>query len=249
MLQDLEDCQGRAVADTFAQHLQNRGCEYYHETGPVRTQLVRHQKCQKSTFYEFRVTTKIADYDVLIKVPFGLIEIRKHLDTEQKHVPAPPRLFPKSAPHTKGPREYAALSRIHDHFAGLQDPRFGTIRILDFLLPQGALVMEKGRDPLLRRVFINVNRVCYFFTAKRLERAFRNAGMWLQTYHPLTDFDHTAARSATQQDFFDVIERFSDYLLADGRYVSLLRVLSARLRTAARLTLPDHLPLGLGHGD
>jgi len=158
-----------------------------------------------------------------------------------------PRLFPMPDAEAKTELEYSALTRIYDHFADLNDSRFGVLRPLDYLRDQRALVMEHVRHPSLSRMF---TKNCRFSLRRmNLETAFRNAGAWLREYHQLPGLDHTRERHESRANFVQSFGQFADFLAASHASTRWIRDIAAHLESQADSMLPDMLPLGMSHGD
>ena len=74
---------------------------------------------------------------------------------------------------------YAALHGIQQHFERLQDPRFGTIRVLDLLPGDGGIVVAAVNSATLRHVLSDRRRWQEDHPAEQLPTCLRNAGAWL----------------------------------------------------------------------
>jgi hypothetical protein len=239
------------LAAEFGGLLRDRAGGYFADLKwwPVDVNLVRQRHRLNSSLFEFVLATKPLRHHVLVKVPYA----PKHVEASPRPAVETrtdrPRLFPKAAAELKGPYEFAALSAIHDYYRGLDENRFGVIRMLDLLPPRGAVVMEKSPDPSLGRLWATSNRLQRPFWPIDIELPCRNAGAWLRRYHACPELEHTKARNTHRDDFRQSIGLFSGYLGTLGGRSEFFRLLRRQLDTAAGNTLPRILPLALGHGD
>jgi hypothetical protein len=157
-----------------------------------------------------------------------------------------PRRFPPTDLETKFELEYAALSAIHNHFCGLDDPRFGAVRILDSLPDIRANVMEEIREPSLRELFARENFVQGLWNPAN-DAAFRNAGAWLRAYHSLAK--EADAYYSKRAEFLEWLKVLTDYLGAKLGDRQFFESVLSRVTASALADLPELLPLGLRHGD
>lgn len=169
--------------------------------------------------------------------------------------PARPRLrtTPASAAELTA-LEYEGLVSIRDTFGTQRE--FGSIRPLDHWPDESAVVMEHVDLPTLREGFVaeSAGR-----TLRRSRRhlvppltAWRNAGSWLRAYHAAPEDDSKPTRQAHRAD---VVERFSAYgdfvsrRLGGGRGRAIGYEIAAAGASLAETSLPERLPLRVGHGD
>ena len=156
---------------------------------------------------------------------------------------ARPRIAPVADPQRALRLEHEALSRIHDHFRGLGDRRFGAVRVLEWMPWEPAIVMEMLDEPNLRTLWLG--------RGGRLDlgAAFHNAGAWLRAYHTMPAGAAERAVQLRREEFTGFVEDLSEFLahrLGATRYFA--RVV-ADVTAAARAHLPEVLPVGLEHGD
>jgi hypothetical protein len=131
----------------------------------------------------------------------------------------------------------------------MDDPRFGTVRILDHIPAHRALIMQFVRQPHLRRVFLRTTLLPVRASTVDLYTVFRNAGGWLRLYHAMPVDWHVEHRHTRRAEFTDFIRDVTAFL---GRRLgdrSFFEWVSNTTVTAAMAALPEALPVGLNHGD
>lgn len=239
-------------ATTFAVHLHKYANRYFPDfrQAEVNVALTGAWRRPRSTLYRFQLSAGGVQRFVLIKIPASPGETGIQVQDEGQSRRARPRLASDTDPTIKVRLEYVAFNTIHAYFQNLQDPRFGTIRILDLLSRYSAIVMEEAKDPSLRQLFAQAS-----FSLPRgkssveLEAAFRNAGAWLHAYHALHTRVQAETRHARRADFIESITQFTDFLteaVGDARFFQQVALTTTGQALDA---LPEGLPLGLGHGD
>lgn len=238
-------------AAAFALHLRVRAPQYFVDfgRGSVEAQLTGEWARPASRFYRFRVGTKTHCRSVLVKVPRRRTEVGDHSGDGGQSLDARPRLGHQTDPAIKFQLEYIALTAIHKHFDAIGDPRFGAIRILDILPGHRAIVMEEVEDPSLSQLFLKASRLRVSFSSIDLGETFRNAGAWLRAYHALPKQRHVKTRHTQRADFVELLSLFTGFLgraVGDEMFFQDIAVTAA---ANALETLPESLPLGLGHGD
>jgi hypothetical protein len=186
---------------------------------------------------------------VLVKVPLQRDQEGAEPGSPGRTPGERPTLVPKTESAVKFQLEYTALAAIQDYFEDIGDPRFGAIRILDFLPDQRAIVMEELRDPSLRQLFIRASRLRFPFTSIDLDAPLRNAGAWLCAYHALPKQDYVEARHARRADFIELVSLFTDFLGKTVGDEMFFRDIASTTVAGALEALPEALPIGLGHGD
>lgn len=191
-----------------------------------------------STLYHFLMHNATAQYPVLVKV-------------RQPPAGGKPTHRPKIAvvdPDQQYWLEYRALAAIQDHFSQVNDPRFGTIRMLDALPDQRAIVMIKSEDPDLRKFFARRNRFLLPLQSDKLYTVFSNVGAWLRTYHALPVEEHVLPRHTTRADYEHAVENMLQFLVEHLGHKAYFDRVASAITTRAN-DMPDDLPLGRGHGD
>ena len=160
------------------------------------------------------------------------------------------RLARQTPPKIKLKLEYQALAAIHDHFHDLDPACFRTVRPLDFIEPDSALVVEESPDPSFRNVFHRASRLKPWLSSPDLDRAFHNAGRWLRAYSHLPQRRNVEIHESTREDLLHALGESCESLAAStNRKASYFRDLFERTKDRAHQALPGQLPVGLKHGD
>lgn len=228
----LED---RAYA--LQQYLQNHARRYYPDFEATPLQVVLHHvaKHRSSTLYHYILSAASGRQRVVVKTP--------------PLAAAPPQISATTEPETKFRVEYEALMHIHDYFSNLQDPRFAAIRPLDFIPEHLGIVMEEAEEPSLRSLFAKTSRLQPWMNAGNLFECFRHAGAWLRAFHALPRPEHALERDTRRQDYFALVEKLAAFLAEATREKDFFAALCREASHAAHQALPEHIPLGLTHGD
>jgi hypothetical protein len=189
------------------------------------------------------------NHSLMVKVPRGESP-RRSAVTWSRHAGDRPRLTPAFDPACKYEYEHVALHAIDRHFRSLRDPRFGTIRVLDVLEGEGAIIMERSHDPALRNLLLRSGRLPAILPPELLATGLRNAGGWLREYHGLTGLAPVNPQNTNVGDFVNSIHRYTNFLLTvHGIRRPLLRELARCIESVAHATLDETLPIGISHGD
>lgn len=144
--------------------------------------------------------------------------------------------------------EYDGLRSIHT-LVGDADPMFGSVRPLDHLEQEDAILMEYVHAPTLRRRLLAQNRVW----SRRPFRApdpwdpWRRAGAWLRVFQHATPHGARPARQSTREDVLERFDAYSSYLAQ--RLGTRFADLGTRGSELAAGVLPDQLTLAVAHGD
>jgi hypothetical protein len=238
-------------ATTFDLHLREQAPRYFADfsSAGLNVQLVDKWVRPASIFYRFDVESGSRHRFVLVKVPLLREQQGDREGDREEPSCERPLLVPMTDPAVKFEFEHAALTAIQDYFEAINDPRFGTIRILDVLPEHRAIVMEEVSDPSLRRQFVKASRLRPSFTPVDLNAAFQNAGAWLRAYHALPRRDQATCRHTRRVDFLATVKEFAEFLAeALDDEVFFQDIVLVTTKNALK-TLPETLPLGLGHGD
>lgn len=233
---------------TITSHLREHAAGYFAELidTEVDVRLLGELKRLHSRTYQFEVKTRNQTRVLRVKVPLHHNEM-KGRNGDDKQPGQRPRRFPPTDLETKFEFEHAALTAIHNHFQSLQDPRFGTIRILDSVPSLRAIVMEEAVNPSFRKLFAKENRLQLLFTSAKSDVAFSNAGAWLRAYHSLPS--QAEARHTQRAEFIELIIKFTDYLRSKLDGAPFFQNIAAVTTAVAAEVLPESLPVGLSHGD
>lgn len=234
----------------FAQRILLRAGEYFANLDPGSTtvRFLHARATTNSRIFEFQVTDGISHHNVVAKAPFSRRRLRGIELHGRMHLKKP-RLFPLAETKVKGLHEFRALSAIYEHFARLNDARFGAIRPLDVIGEPCSLIMEKAGDPSLQFACRKVSRIQRRFASLHLRSAMENAGAWLRRFHELPSLPHTESCNTHRGDIIAAIEKFTDCLAKQTTDRQFFGELRQKLVHAADDLLPDALPLGLTHRD
>jgi len=231
---------------TLQTHLQEHAREYFDDftAEPITVRLRRSSRRINSTLYEFALATESLRHHVLVKIPFA---IKNKLSSARMDAVERPRLSPKPSTDQKCQHEYLTLCAIARNVRDAADPRFSAVRVLDLLPQHSVLLMERISACSLNRSLLKASRLSYR-SATDVRQACRHGGAWLSFFHRLPNLPQTQTRCQTRDDFIDSIDRFTDYLgrMEDDEFFSRIR---KQIIPHAEVSLPDHLPLGLSHGD
>jgi len=229
-------------AGQILRHVQKRAPAYFSQldNGDFQVQLLEEQHRTVSSVYRIEVRCPHQNFRIFAKgAPRGNPATRARL--------APP--LPKFNERTM--LEYHALRSIAGYFGSLGDPRFGAIRVLDIMQDPNTIIMLENADPSLRSLFAGTNRWRHLRGKESsLETAFSHAGAWLRAYStmPMAETE-PLKRHTHRDDFVASIVEFTRFLSSATGDELFLDSLSRAVCALARDTLPEELPLGLGHGD
>ena len=144
--------------------------------------------------------------------------------------------------------EYEGLQSIHTIF-GDADPSFGSVRPLDHLAEENAILMEYVDAATLRRRLLGQTRVSSLRPGRGKDAGdpWRRAGAWLRTFQQATPHGARPARQATREEVLERFDAYDSYL--SGRLQTGFGDLGRRGSELAAHVLPDHLTLAVAHGD
>lgn len=230
----------------FMKHIRDHATRYYPtlETHKFGVQLIAKEERPSAMLYRFKVTNHSQAHSIFVKVPLRLNGNQAKGGTHEK-----PLLFPKTEPRDMHWLQYSALRTIYEYFTSLDKENLGAIRVLDYLPQYHAIFTEESRDTRLRQLFFNENRLRYPFRHDGLCDVFHNVGLWLHAYHTMPKDQDVKPRHQNRQDFTDAITTLTDFLAKTLKDDAFPQEIKALLMEKACGTLPDVLPLGLGHGD
>ena len=199
-----------------------------------------------SVVRDFTLASGGIERSILAKMP-----LERRATAEGAGVPPDvdrPRLVPPTPTEKKFRLEFAALSEIHEHFLGLNDGRFGAVRVLDLLPEHRTLIMERVHGRTLRRRLYSLSSANRSIAAE-LERAFRRTGTWLRIFHTMGCGEARESRHHRRADYAQFIEELANYLSGSVGDPLFIQWAASTLLEASQRLLPDSLPLGLAHGD
>lgn len=233
-----------AAAEELGRHLERNAAAWFRGGGAARARRLRTQERRNATLFHFDVELAGSSHPVVVKVPRP--ERRERAGC--RILPDALRLVPLPHPAQRDDLEHATLQRIQQNFAG-RDPRFGAIRVLDYVPARQALVMEACPDPNLALLYARRIGPLRRFGAVSLGPAPRHAGAWLRVYHGLPAPPGCRERSPLRSDFLASIDRMLDSLLEGPADSAFLNRLRAACHSRAHAVLPERLPLVPVHGD
>ena len=228
-------------------HVRERACDYYPRFGraDVRAELINNWPHNNSHLYRFELTADVPAWRLVrqrrlfVKVPTAC-GATKSGDR--------PYLIPETDPAIKFGLYSKALKAIRENFERVNDPRYGSVRILELLPDSDAIVMDEVPGETIRRVLTKGSRLRFGGGVIHLEQAFDNIGGWLRLYHAIHDVDGEVINDQ-REEFIRNIRRFTDFL---GRNVGdrpFFRRLAEDVATHANALMPEELPLGLRFGE
>lgn len=228
----------------FEDHIRKYAAQYFPglKAQEINVRLVNGQRNRHSQFYRFEVRGGGKSFRALVKTP-----------PSQSPPKARPKLGPMIEPSAKFEAQYKAMSRIHEYFTGLADPRFGAVRTLDIVTEHRAIIMEEVPAPSLRHLVEQTSRLKNPLRASspnNLALVFRNAGVWLCKFHSMPAVQPVKVTHNGQRvDFIVTINKLVDFLINADPRNSFLRQIATKTVQDAMQVLPEELPLGLRHGD
>lgn len=233
-------------AVTFAAHLRSRPAHTFGlpSTGPAEVALIRREPRSASTLYRYRLDCEGRSTTVIVKVL-----LPAHSAPARSPDAVRPRLAPAIDPAARCRFEFEALTAIDDHFRGLDETRFGAVRVFDLLPGQNAVVMEAIERPTLREAFTAWWRRPSVAAERDLEELFGNAGAWLRAFHGTAAAHPAEPRLASRHDVIAAVGQLTDYVSSRLGGAAFFERVKARFDEQAAACLPERLPLGLSHGD
>jgi O-antigen/teichoic acid export membrane protein len=228
----------------FEDHIRQHAIRYFPGIvgQDVSVRFVDGRRYRHSQFYRFDVIASGNAFRALVKTPPLRAPVKE-----------PPKLGPRIEPSVKFEAQYEAMSKIHEYFTVLADPRFGTVRPMDKVAEHQAIIMEEVPAPSLRHLVQQTSRLRNPLRATvpdNLALVFRNAGAWLSKFHAMPAVQPVKVTHNGQRlDFITTIDKLADYLIKADPKNAFLQQIAAKTKQDAMQLLPDHLPLGLRHGD
>jgi hypothetical protein len=235
-------------AGQVLRHVQNRAPAYFPQlkNGDLKVQLLEEQHRTVSSVYRIEVRCRHQNFRIFAKgAPRGKPAMQESPATRARLAPPLPTFDERAL------LEYRALRSIDDYFGSLGDSRFGAIRVLDIMRHPKTIIMLENTDPSLRSLFAGTNRWRHLRgKGSNLETAFSHAGAWLKAYSRMPRAEtELLIRHTHRDDFVASIGGFTRFLSSATGDELFLESLSRTVCALARDTLPEELPLGLGHGD
>ncbi len=220
--------------------LRERCGSYFADFPNPEVRLIEERRRPQSLLLRCELIAGEALRRVIVKVPTAASPLGESANEVPRVAPLPdPRLKPRM--------EYLALKQIYAHFAELNDPRFGAVRVLDMWADTNATVMEEARGSNLRSLLSHATR--FHPNADRLIPLLESAGAWLARFQGLPPHELCRLRGGTRDEFLESIARMTEFLAARSDRSGLIVSAGRTLRVAALSRLPDSIPLGLSHGD
>ena len=234
-------------AAVLTAHIREHAARYFPggNAAQMSVQMMVEQKRPSAILYRFKVTDGGETHFIIVKVPArGVLKDRvNQLDF------AKPLLFPKADSDEMHFLHYTALMAIHYYLSGLNRNELGSIRVLDYLPDFQAIIMEESNDRNLRDLVLKESRLRAPSSRANLLPVFRNIGLWLRVYHTMPKTEQVQVRHAHREDFVEGMLKLTGFLTERLGDKSFFESLASSLRHQVHEILPEHLPLGLGHGD
>lgn len=233
----------------FSHHIKINAASYFKEfaTDEVTVSLEYEDRRPASVLYRYSINKNDYRQFVIVKIPLFRGDTIKDngnlVDIDGRR----PRLVPKTDQDVKYQFEYSALTAIDKFFSRLNDPRFGTVPILDFIPEHNAIVMEEVQQSSLNQMFAKTS----FFRNSRinLDAYFRNAGAWLRQYHQIPKGNDVECRNLQRSDFTKSTLEFTSYIRKFLHDDCFFRWVDSMAVDMAQNHFLEELPSGLGHGD
>ncbi len=232
---------------TIETHIREHSPGYFSGFGSERisVQLLDKQVRPSAILYRFKVSSDVQIRSVIVKVPFRNSTKSCPLGSIYEK----PLLFPKTEPRDMPRLHYAALLSLYKHFTDLDNPQLGAIRVLDYLPEYSAIISEELKDQNLRSLFLRESRLRSPFTYDELTTTFQNVGTWLRVYHTMPKEEDVKVRHAHRDDYIEAITVLTAFLAKILGDESFFQKTASVIINKAQETLPESIPLGLGHGD
>lgn len=232
---------------SLLKHIEVHASVYFPEftNSDVYVELLSEKPHVNSIFYRFGINAGAVNKSVLAKVPIHSTGAKNEAIFDRYR----PRISPLPDTDLIIVLQYEALAAIHKYFSSLNDPRFGSIRVLDFIPDQQAIIMEEFQGVTLRQLFIESSRLHLLSARNDINSLFQNAGAWLHAYHESANQNSKGVLQSRCEDFIRTISKFVNFLserVGGKPYLNQVAEIAAR---QAIQTLPVALPLGLRHGD
>lgn len=215
--------------------------------GPVTVEPVARRIHAHSTMWEFAISWGNGrSQAVLLKTPSPSPQPQTCATMTSG---ARPRLFEPLDPRKRAQSEYAALVNIDAHFRQLDDPRFGTVRPLDFATDSGAILMEKVSAPSLKSTLARAHRWRRSPDRPMLNEVFRNSGAWLRIFHQSPLPSNAQPQQLGGHSLAQSIRRISEFLSDISGEKTFFHWLANKADAATERRLRTAPPAGLAHCD
>jgi hypothetical protein len=242
---------GRSGSTSAAleRHLRDHARRYCPDLpdGELRIEFTGSREGRLSSVQRVRVCVGTVERALVVKLPPGAVAAPAH--GRARSAPARPRISPLLDPQAKFDYERDALLELERHFDALADPRFGCVRMLDFLPELRAIVMQSAPGTPLRDLLARASRFRGSPRAADPTPAIEAAGAWLRSFHAIPPLPHTRVREASRKEFIESIHRFADFLTSAHAESRLMSRVAAAAEASALECLPRTLPLATSHGD
>lgn len=144
--------------------------------------------------------------------------------------------------------EWEAMSKIESHFADRSDLGVFTVPVLDSLMDNRVLVLERA-DAVSLSKWVRRSAVPNPASRRKLLQAIENSARWLREFHSLDPDPTSSARGTTRSEFQSWSGLVCGRMETNGFNRDLISKLRARLRNAADQHLPADLPVRTLHDD
>lgn len=232
-------------------HLVARAAEYFAELQhqAVVVDYIGSRQHRFSRIHRFVLRSQCSRRELIVKIPIDPRRKRHAGQSAGMNSSADrPRLAPILDATDEARLEYAALHGIQQHFERLEDPRFGTVRVLGLLPGDGGIVVAAVSCPTLRHVLSDPRRWQVGHPADRLPTWLRNAGAWLAEYHRIPLRSDVPVCRQHYDEFVKSSLAFIEYLARAGHSDPCLQHAASAIQTFPAQAIACS-PLGLRHGD
>ena len=234
----------KQIVDSLPARVRQRATDYYPHLArqSFQVRLVKARPRQFSMLCELTIGTADWSQSLIAKVALQAGETWPWYETDKTQ-----SYFVGSPDPPAG--EYTALVAFARHVDQQDDPRFFAVRVLDSLLDDQVLLMEKADARPLSQLLKSASRLHVGKASTELLEAHRAAGNCLRMFHAMPAGHLRHDRGTTKQEFLDWLDAGEQYVQHDPFSREFFLRICPEVYRAARQLLPDQLPSGPLHDD
>ena len=234
----------RGDAGLLAEHLRRHARRYYPQIAdqPLHVRYLGATPCRFAVLHDFELRTSDWRRGVLAKVTRD-----EGCSSDEPPLSGLRARF-VSSPDRRG-AESAALSDFQQAVDLRADPRLFAVPVLDSILDDRALLMERVAAMPLTRLLRSASRVGQSRPSPELLRTIENAGAAISVLHQMPAGGMRSIRGASRDEFLDWVEAAEEFFVADPAAYRFYRAAARRLRDIALEVLSDKLVSGPLHND